>query len=252
MQSALARRGVLTARLAAVERLARVDTLACDKTGTLTLPVPELMRIVPLRGLDATTLLARGAALEALSNHPFARALTRAARIAGVTVPQAVDGVVEAGFRVGDLRAARLQRGDVDGTLEGEASLPFQALVNPRREEGDFFRRERVALGRHALLRVLVRDTTDQFARPALARDDGPGLEKGLARVHRHRALVLAVGVALGAARLDDGHDVVGEINRLRLLGQARLRPQGECRDGEGETHKARGQGTSHGDPFGC
>ncbi|HYS12168.1 MAG TPA: heavy metal translocating P-type ATPase [Burkholderiaceae bacterium] len=118
VQSALARRGVLTARLAAVERLAQVDTLACDKTGTLTLPVPELMRIVPLRGLDATTLLARAAALEALSNHPFARALTRAARASGITAPVVTDGVVAAAAGVeGLVEGKRLRIGKPDYAL---------------------------------------------------------------------------------------------------------------------------------------
>lgn len=94
VQAAFARRGILTARTAAVERAAQVDTLACDKTGTLTSPVPELLRVVPLRGPDASTLLARAAALEALSNHPFANALTRAARSAGLSVPAVEQGVV--------------------------------------------------------------------------------------------------------------------------------------------------------------
>src|SRR5262245_11838289 len=138
VQSALARRGVLTARLAAVERLARVDTLACDKTGTLTLPVPELMRVVPLRGLDATTLLARGAALEALSNHPFARALTRAARIAGVTVPPAVDGVVAAAAGVeGTVEGRRLRIGKPDYALGlvTREPLPVAARLLRRLEQ---------------------------------------------------------------------------------------------------------------------
>lgn len=93
VQAAFARRGILTARPAAIEQLARVDTLACDKTGTLTLPVPELLRIVPLGDGAADTLLAHAASLEASSNHPFARALARAATRAGLTAPQARDTI---------------------------------------------------------------------------------------------------------------------------------------------------------------
>lgn len=138
VQSALARRGVLTARLAAVERLARVDTLACDKTGTLTLPVPELMRIVPLRGLDATTLLARAAALEALSNHPFARALTRAARLEGVTVPTVLDGIVAAAAGVeGTVDGKRLRIGKPEYALGlvSREPLPVAARLLKRLEQ---------------------------------------------------------------------------------------------------------------------
>jgi Cu2+-exporting ATPase len=138
VQSALARRGVLTARVAALERLARVDTLACDKTGTLTLPVPELMRVVPLRGLDATSLLARAAALEALSNHPFARALTRAARVAGVAVPAVADGVVAAAAGVeGTVEGKRLRIGKPDYALGlvTREPLPVAARLLKRLEQ---------------------------------------------------------------------------------------------------------------------
>jgi P-type Cu2+ transporter len=124
--------------VAAVERLAQVDTLACDKTGTLTLPVPELTRIVPLRGLDANALLARGAALEALSNHPFARALTRAARAAGVTVPPVLDGVVAAAAGVeGTIDGIKLRIGKADYALGlvTREPLPVAARLLKRLEQ---------------------------------------------------------------------------------------------------------------------
>jgi Cu2+-exporting ATPase len=118
VQSALARRGVLTARVAALERLAAVDTLACDKTGTLTQPVPELTRIVSLRGRDANALLAQAAALESLSNHPFARALVRAAQQARLALPSVVDPIVAAAAGVeGTIAGRRLRIGKPDYAL---------------------------------------------------------------------------------------------------------------------------------------
>ncbi|MCX8005884.1 MAG: heavy metal translocating P-type ATPase, partial [Burkholderiaceae bacterium] len=117
-QAALARRGVLTARVAALERLAQVDTLACDKTGTLTQPVPELARIVPLRGRDPDALLAQAAALEALSNHPFARAIVRAAQRARLNAPPASDAVVAAAAGVeATVGGKRLRIGKPDYAL---------------------------------------------------------------------------------------------------------------------------------------
>lgn len=138
VQAAFTSRGVLTSRAGAVESLARVDTLVCDKTGTLTLPVPELMRVVPLRGLDATTLLARAAALAALSNHPFARAVTRAARLAGVTVPPVADGVVAAAAGVeGTIDGKRLRIGKPDYALGlvTREPLPVAARLLKRLEQ---------------------------------------------------------------------------------------------------------------------
>jgi Cu2+-exporting ATPase len=96
VQSALAERGVLTARSAALEQLARANVLACDKTGTLTEPDPVLARVVPLRSVEADTVLSAAAALESLSVHPFARAIVGAARARQLPVPAAQDGLVEA------------------------------------------------------------------------------------------------------------------------------------------------------------
>ncbi|HEX7155907.1 MAG TPA: cation-translocating P-type ATPase [Burkholderiaceae bacterium] len=83
-QSTLARHGVLVARAAALETLARADMVAFDKTGTLTESAPVLLGITSLRGTDEGACLAIAASLEARSTHPFARALDAAARAAAV------------------------------------------------------------------------------------------------------------------------------------------------------------------------
>jgi Cu2+-exporting ATPase len=121
-QSALAERGVLTARSAALEALARIDVLACDKTGTLTTAEPALTRVIPLRGLRSAEVLAKAAALEAVAAHPFARALAQAA--ARVPVPVAQDVVItpSAGIE-GTVLGRRLRIGKIEYALglAGEA-----------------------------------------------------------------------------------------------------------------------------------
>lgn len=77
---ALAKRGVLVARLQALESLAAVDTLVFDKTGTLTRQLPRLSRIYSRRGVRPGEALARAAALAAGSLHPASRALAQAWR----------------------------------------------------------------------------------------------------------------------------------------------------------------------------
>ncbi len=115
-QSRLAERGVLTARSAALEALARVDILACDKTGTLTTAEPALTRVIPLRGLRSAEVLAMAAALESVAAHPFARALAQAA--AQVKVPVAQDVVIapSAGIE-GTVGGRRLRIGKVEYAL---------------------------------------------------------------------------------------------------------------------------------------
>ena len=84
-----ARLGVLVKDAAALERLEAVDTLVVDKTGTLTLGQPALTAIVPAAGHDAATVLRLAASVEALSEHPLARAIVAAATARGMAPPAA-------------------------------------------------------------------------------------------------------------------------------------------------------------------
>ena len=84
----LARRGVVVKGTQALERLAGVDLVALDKTGTLTTGDLTLVTTQPLAGLTGSELLRLVAAAERPSEHPLARALVRAADEAGVVVPR--------------------------------------------------------------------------------------------------------------------------------------------------------------------
>ncbi|MET3496597.1 heavy metal translocating P-type ATPase [Variovorax boronicumulans] len=75
---ALARGGVLTSNLQALEALASVDTVVFDKTGTLTGDIPRLERVYCRQGLRPGDALEMAAALGAQSLHPVARALVNA------------------------------------------------------------------------------------------------------------------------------------------------------------------------------
>lgn len=76
--------GVLFRDASAIEALARVDTLALDKTGTLTEGRPRLTDVVAAQGFDETAVLQAAASLEAASEHPLARAVLEAARERGI------------------------------------------------------------------------------------------------------------------------------------------------------------------------
>jgi P-type Cu+ transporter len=74
-----AQAGVLIKDAEALERMAKVDTLVVDKTGTLTEGRPRLTDIVALGGDEENDLLALAAALEKGSEHPLADAIVQAA-----------------------------------------------------------------------------------------------------------------------------------------------------------------------------
>ena len=80
-----ARDGVLIKGGQALEDLARVKTVAIDKTGTLTLGRPELSHVAALGGGSDDEMLALVATVERGSEHPLARALVHAARDRGLS-----------------------------------------------------------------------------------------------------------------------------------------------------------------------
>jgi Cu+-exporting ATPase len=77
--------GVLFRNAEAIERLRDVDTLALDKTGTLTQGRPALSDVVALAEFSQELILACAAGLERASEHPLARAIGGAAQARGVT-----------------------------------------------------------------------------------------------------------------------------------------------------------------------
>lgn len=70
-----AQAGVLIKDAEALERMARVDTLVVDKTGTLTEGKPALTDVIAFEGTDEAHMLSLVRGLEAASEHPLAEAI---------------------------------------------------------------------------------------------------------------------------------------------------------------------------------
>jgi Cu+-exporting ATPase len=81
--------GVLFKGGEALERLANLDAIVLDKTGTLTVGRPVLAGVHPLAGHADDDLLRMAAAAEERSNHPLAHAVVDAARTHGLVWPPA-------------------------------------------------------------------------------------------------------------------------------------------------------------------
>jgi cation-transporting ATPase G len=76
---AATRSGVLIKGGAALEALARVRTVALDKTGTLTQNRPQVVEVLSANGAGRQEILSLAAGLEAASEHPLAAAILAAA-----------------------------------------------------------------------------------------------------------------------------------------------------------------------------
>ncbi len=80
------KRGFLVKEGDALERLAEVDRVVFDKTGTVTLGKPEVVAVVPAPGsaIDADELFSLVASAELRSEHPLGKAIVRSARGRGI------------------------------------------------------------------------------------------------------------------------------------------------------------------------
>jgi len=108
--------GVLMKDAEALERLADVNVLVTDKTGTLTEGRPSVTAIISTEGFDEARVLALAAALESPSEHPLAGAVLRAAKERALTIPNVTNFESITGEGV---------RGEMDGAavLLGKRSL---------------------------------------------------------------------------------------------------------------------------------
>jgi Cu+-exporting ATPase len=86
-----AQAGVLIKDAEALERMASVDTLIVDKTGTLTMGKPKLTDTVVLGDVTEADILSMAAALERGSEHPLAEAIVEGAEAQGAARQEATD-----------------------------------------------------------------------------------------------------------------------------------------------------------------
>jgi P-type Cu+ transporter len=133
-----AQAGVLIKDAEALERMAAVDTLIVDKTGTLTMGKPKLTDTVVLGDIAEADLLSLAAALERGSEHPLAEAIVEGAEARGAPRLEALDFEAVTGK-------------GVRGTVGGRA----------------------VALGNAAMMREMRLDTGAAEAKADTLRADG-------------------------------------------------------------------------------
>ncbi|WP_252947750.1 heavy metal translocating P-type ATPase [Oceanicola sp. 502str15] len=133
-----AQAGVLIKDAEALERMAKVDTLIVDKTGTLTEGKPKLTDVNALGDETEETILSLAAALEKGSEHPLAEAI--------------VEGAKERGIKVGNAENFEAVTGKgVSGTVSGHA----------------------VALGNTAMMRDMSLDTSAAEEAADVLRSEG-------------------------------------------------------------------------------
>jgi Cu2+-exporting ATPase len=171
----LFRKGLLIKDATALERLAQVDTVVFDKTGTLTAGTPELTNLgdLPREAVAVALALAEGSA------HPLARAISDAARAAGIAPADVTDLAEVPGYGSKGLwqgNEARLGRAAWVGADAQMQTLPQTAAFLKIGDQPAlaFTFTDRMRAGAYAAVQALIKDGKNVYlmsgdTRPAVA-----------------------------------------------------------------------------------
>jgi Cu+-exporting ATPase len=199
-----AQAGVLVRNAAALERLAAVDTLIADKTGTLTEGKPALTGVDTSSGFTPDEVLRLAASLEAGSEHPLATAVLRGAEQKGLKPTKVEDFEAVAGQGV---------KGSIDGRIAGLGNArlmeSFGIQVSPLAKAADARRKQGETVmylavdGKLAGL-VAVADPIKPSAAEAIAKLHSLGL-KIIMATGDNEATAKAVAAQLGIDEIKAG-----------------------------------------------
>jgi len=195
----LARMGVLVKGGAALETLARCRTFLLDKTGTLTQARLEVADVLPAPPALAEEVLVWAGAVEAVSEHPFARAVMRELhrRNLHVQPAQNVQAVPGRGIR-GMVDGVSVLVGSIEFLEEAGVDVPrplAEALARFR-ERG--FSAAAVARGGRAAGIIAARDRVRRDAAEAVERLRKLGVSEIIMLTGDDAGAAAEVGAALG------------------------------------------------------
>lgn len=95
-----AKRGILVKAGASIEHAGKVDVVALDKTGTLTIGKPVVQEVVSLNGVSAGEILHLAGSAERFSEHPIGKAIVDANSRHAIALSEPQDFQVLPGFGV--------------------------------------------------------------------------------------------------------------------------------------------------------
>jgi heavy metal translocating P-type ATPase len=224
------RHGVLVKSAVVMEQLGATTQVAFDKTGTLTEGTPHLTGItaLPGTGLGEQEVLALAAAAEAPSEHPLGRAVTAAARDAGLALARADEFTAVPGRGVSALVSGhRVEIGSPAHLLGDQAHAGPGAAVTRLEEGGQTAAVVRVDGTVAALLAIA--DRTRPAAASAVARitavtRDAPVLltgdnQRAAARLAGQVGIADVRGGLLPQDKVDAVHDLQARGGRVLLVG---------------------------------
>jgi Cu+-exporting ATPase len=205
--------GVLFKGGEALERLARLDAIILDKTGTITVGRPALEGVHSFAGYNENDLLRTAAAAEERSNHPLAHAVVDAARARSLVWQPAQDVQVLPGRGL----SAKVEGRDCllgNELLFHEFGIPLPAGISPS-EPG--VTRLWMALDKVPAGYFDARDVLRPDAAQAIAALRASGL-RILMLTGDSAAAAGPIAQQAGITDLEAGLDPAGKLARIRAL----------------------------------
>ncbi len=123
-----ARNGILFKTAASLEQTGKIEIVALDKTGTITLGEPRITEIIPAEGITEEELLREAAALEQHSEHPLARAILHEVENRGIAAEPVTDFTALSGSGVRALKRDAVLTGGSLQFIKGQAEVPQKLL----------------------------------------------------------------------------------------------------------------------------
>lgn len=127
-----AQRGILVKSGGVMEQIGRIDTIALDKTGTLTAGRPVVQDVFAVEGWSADELLALAGAAERGSEHPIGRAIVQACQERQLALGDATEFTVLPGFGLSAQVGGRQVAVGSEALLAGRGVMRSAECDGPR------------------------------------------------------------------------------------------------------------------------
>ncbi len=193
-----ARGGILLKGGLFLETLAKVDLVALDKTGTLTVGRPEVTGIDRFDDtMTDTRLLELAAAAERRSSHPLAEAVLVYARAKGVAIAE------PDAFEVVSGRGVRAQLAGVEVLAGNPAFLNENGVRVPERAGAGGQTAIYLASGGRAIGRIRLADAARPGAKEVIAQLKASGVRRVVMLSGDNHAVALRIGTELGVDEVE-------------------------------------------------
>ena len=158
-----ARNGILFKTSEALEETGKIAVMAVDKTGTLTEGRPNVTDVFPAKGVTEKELLRKAASIEALSEHPLAKAIIGYAQNAGIKTLPITDFENHPGNGLSGILNGKTIRAGNDAYITNAGAVDVSELQKAGKTPL-FFEEDGHLLGVIAVADVLKRDSAEAVA----------------------------------------------------------------------------------------